>query len=102
MLRRILPQHSFRCADRHAGKLYVTIINKERERGADVQIAAGKRSVHGSVLRLSGPSLESRTGTVLGGASLDASGNWCAKLREPVQSRMRVHAASAVVINLEL
>lgn len=93
-------------AVRHSGKLLVTIINKERARAAQTHIAAGKRFLHGSVLRLTGPSLKSRTGTVLGGTPLDESGNWRATREEPVKPKngefiLPVPAASAAVVTLE-
>jgi hypothetical protein len=93
-------------AVRHGGKLLVTIINKDRRRSAEAHISAGKSFPRATAVRLSGPSLDSRAGTTLGGSSLDASGIWHVAKTEPVRlqnGELRIHvpAASAALADLE-
>ncbi len=91
---------------RNDGKLFVTIINKDKKRSAEAHIDAGKRFSRTTITCLSGPSLESRTGTILGDSSLDTSGIWRTTKKEPVRLRngkpsIHVPAASAALVTLE-
>jgi hypothetical protein len=86
-------------------RVAVTLIYKES--GPDVLVSVGGAEAFkkGSMLRLSGPSLESRTGVLLGGAEVGASGEWhpaqAEELRvEGGKMAVRVPAASAVVVTL--
>jgi hypothetical protein len=87
-------------------QLALTLINKEVSFDAvfDVELAAGLQK--GSVLRLTAPSIESKTGVLLGGAGVRPKEKW-----SPVQSeeirvsggklKIRVPAASAAVVTLQ-
>ena len=86
----------------------LTLINKEPKSDAVVVIDAGACASFrtGSVVRLSGPSLESKSGVTLGGASLSAAGLWKPTLREEISTsrrtpQVRVPAGSAAVVTLQ-
>jgi len=49
-----------------AGRLFVTMINKEASMDALLSLAIPLRSGRGSVMRLTGPSLDSKSGVTLG------------------------------------
>ena len=88
------------------GKLLVTIINKDQKRAAEAHINTGKRVSRAAAIRLSGPSLESRAGTTLGGSSLDSTGTWRATKRESVhltngEPSILVPAGSAALVTLD-
>jgi hypothetical protein len=83
----------------------VTLINKEAASDAVVGIegAAGIRSV--SVVRLSGPSLESKSGITLAGEAVLPTGTWkAARVEEAARSqgklKVRLPAASAALVTL--
>jgi hypothetical protein len=83
----------------------VTLINKEAASDAVVGIegAAGIRSV--SVVRLSGPSLESKSGITLAGEAVLPTGTWkAAHVEEAARSqgklKVRLPAASAALVTL--
>jgi hypothetical protein len=85
-------------------QITLTLINKE---GFDAAVivegaAAFKR---GSVLRLSAPSLESKTGVFFGGAVVNLEGTWHPTQPEQIQAsegklRVRLPAASAAIVTL--
>ena len=86
----------------------LTLINKEPSSDAVVVIAGGAAASFriGSVARLSGPSLESKSGVTLGGASVSPAGLWKPSGPDEVitSSRTpRVHlpAASAAMVTLQ-
>ncbi len=86
----------------------LTVINKEPSLDAVVVIDASASASFrtGSVVRLSGPSLESKSGVTLGGASVSAAGLWKPTLPEEVSMsrrtpRVRVPAGSAAVVTLQ-
>jgi hypothetical protein len=88
--------------DKH---LWVTLINKEATQGVEVTIAGARHSAGGSVLRLAGPSLESKEGVTLGGAAVAADGQWQASTHEHAAARggecvVTVPAASAAIVTL--
>jgi len=83
------------------------LINKEPSSDAVVVIDAGVGASFrmGSVVRLSAPSLESKSGVTLGGASVSPAGLWKPTFPEEVSTsrqtpRVRVPAASAAVVSL--
>ena len=87
-------------------RLSVVIVNKDASGEADVTIAADAHLARAHVLRLRGPSLESKDGVTLGGSSVTLNGDWKPKLLEPLRIRsgacaIRVPAASAAIVNAE-
>ncbi|HEY6464426.1 MAG TPA: glycosyl hydrolase family protein [Candidatus Acidoferrales bacterium] len=88
-----------------AGRVVVTLINKEASADATVSVALAGHFATGSIIRLEGPSLESKTGVTLGGAEVSAEGKWSPKKLENVSSRsgaweVHVPAASAAVLTV--
>jgi hypothetical protein len=86
----------------------VTLINKEPSWDAVVVINAGQSASFrsGTLVRLSAPSLDSKSGITLGRAGVSSSGLWKSTRVEkiiPSQRRLqvRVPAASAAVVTLE-
>jgi hypothetical protein len=84
-------------------RLCITLINKEPDLDVGVTI---ERMIHfriGSVLRLSAPSLESKTGVTLGRAMVKTDGTWRASSEEKIKASdgkivLRLPAASAAVL----
>lgn len=86
------------------GRVIVTLINKEASTDATVSVAISGHFATGSVIRLEGPSLESKTGVTLGGAEVSAEGKWSPK-SEKVSFRsgaceVHVPASSAAVLTI--
>lgn len=93
-------------ARRSDGKVLVTVINKDRKHAAEAHIHTGKNFSRATATRLSGPSLESRTGITLGGSTLDSTGTWRATKTEPIhltngEPRILVPAGIAAILMLE-
>jgi len=83
----------------------LTLINKERSFEGNVVIDAPKSFRSGSVVRLSGPSLGSKSGITLGDAAVSSAGSWKPAREEEVRRtrtglRVRVPAASAAIVTL--
>jgi len=83
----------------------VTLINKERASDALVDVEGAMASKKGSVLRLSGSSLESETGVRFGGAEVSPTGEWHPTQVEALRVEggkvlVSVPAASAAVVTL--
>ena len=75
----IVPEHSELCAFAYDedGSLRVCLINKDPTRPARLTIVPdGYIYKHVSVLRLTGPSIDSHSGVTLGGAAVDDAGKW--------------------------
>jgi hypothetical protein len=92
-----------------ANHVVLTFINKERSHDATVVIDRDSSSVFrtGSVIRLSGPTLESKSGVTLGGATVSVSGSWKPTQIEEVhttqsQFKLGVPRASAAILRLEV
>jgi hypothetical protein len=88
-----------------AGRVVVTLINKEASTDATVSVALPAHFAAGSIIRLEGPSLDSKTGVTLGGAEVSAEGKWSPKKSERVSPRsgaweVHVPAASAAIVTL--
>ena len=91
-----------------SGEVALTIVNKERGLDAAIQVAVNRHALsRASLIRLTGPSLESRQGVQLGGSSIDALGKWEAARLE--QARIKegaceidVPRASAAIVTLNL
>jgi len=88
-------------------RIVLTLINKESSSEATVVIDAGasKSFRSGSLIRLSGPSLESKSGVTLGGAGVSHDGRWKSAQVEEVSGtrgklQVRLPAASAAVVTL--
>lgn len=90
-----------------AKRLCITIINKDSSQDADVSINCPRTFPRGSLIRLTGPSLESKQGVILGRSKVDASGNWKPSPMESTHSdagdwQLRVPAARAAILTLEM
>ena len=90
-----------------AGRVFVTTINKEAQADAVIALALPPRVARASVLRLEGPSLDSKTGVTLGSAEANAEGKWSAAKEEPVgihNGGCNIHlpAASAAILTTEI
>ncbi len=90
------------------GRTVLTVINKEPSSDAVVVMDAGASASYrtGSVVRLSGASLESKSGVTLGGASISPAGLWKPNLPEEVSTsrrtlQVRVPAGGAAVVTLQ-
>jgi hypothetical protein len=88
-------------------RVVVTLINKEPSYDAIMVIEGGASAPfrRGSLVRLSGPSLESKSGVTLGGARVSSAGLWKAGQIEEVSRtrdkwQVRVPAASAAIVTL--
>ncbi len=87
--------------------LSVTIINKEPSLDAEVRLSIPGQPGRGRVLRLSGPSLESKAGVTFGGSSVAADGTWTVRATESIDGReggtntIHVPAGSAAVLSWE-
>lgn len=86
-------------AVRRDREILVAIINKDGTRAAQATIAAGNHSHHATAIRLSGPSLDSKTGVTLG-----ATGQGGDKSPDPIRTKggysLRVPAGSAAIVRL--
>jgi hypothetical protein len=84
-------------------QLCVTLINKEPDLDAIVTIEPTLSFRKGSVLRLSAPALESKSGVTFGGAMVKSDGSWRAHGEENIRASrekvlLRLPAASAAVL----
>lgn len=87
------------------GGTTVTLINKDTSRSVDANISLDQRVHEAHVLRLQAPSLQSKTGAVLGGARVRHDGLWSSGRTEPLQHdamtcRVSVPAGSAALVAL--
>lgn len=83
--------------------LSVTIVNKDAVRNVDASITAAGYLSPVRVLRLSGPALDSKDGVTLGGASVNANGEWTPSQVEHLHNhageyKIDIPAASASVL----
>ncbi len=86
--------------------LCLTIVNKDASQSAGVSVTCPRKFARGSIVRLAGPSLESKQGVTLGGSKVDASGGWKASSNETAHYegsdwQIRVPAASAAIVTLK-
>jgi hypothetical protein len=88
-------------------RIVLTLINKEPSYDATIAIEAGASAFfqRGSLVRLSGPALESKSGVSLGGANVSPGGLWKPNQAEEVSRsqgklQVRVPAGSAVLVTL--
>jgi hypothetical protein len=86
-----------------AGRAIVTLINKEASTDATVSVTLPGHFASGSIIRLEGPSLESKTGVMLGGAEVSAEGKWAPKKSDRVSRKsgvfeVQVPAASGAIL----
>jgi hypothetical protein len=87
------------------GRIVVSLINKEPASDGLIVIEAGAFR-RGSLVRLSGPSLESKSGVTLGGAAVSPAGLWKPTRIEEVSKfrrKLQIHvpAASAAIVTLQ-
>jgi hypothetical protein len=86
-------------------QITLTLINKEPAYDAVVGVEGVSHFRRGTALRLSAPSLESKTGVFLGGAVVNPEGAWHPTQPEQIQAsegklRVRLPAASAAIVTL--
>ena len=70
-----------------------------------VQIGEQIRAKHASVIRLSGPAIDAKTGVTLGGAEVTAAGTWKAAKSESLDVRngqlaITMPPASAAIVQI--
>jgi hypothetical protein len=85
------------------GHLAVTMINKDASRDAEVEFSSKEHFTHASAMRLTGPSLQSKSGVIFAGSAVAANGTWHPTKMEPIPlhgntSRIHLPAGSAAVI----
>lgn len=83
-------------------ELQITVINKEPNTSVDIDITLDRRYNKGSVIRLTGSGIASKTGITLGGSTVSSSGDWQPSSTEPLAPHGRsitlhVPAASAAL-----
>jgi hypothetical protein len=86
-------------------RLWVSLINKETSRDAEVTIAGARSFAGGRLMRLVAPSLESKEDVTLGGAAVTPGARWAVSLYERVAARrddwvLELPAASAALVTL--
>ncbi|HEV2464429.1 MAG TPA: hypothetical protein VGT04_11540 [Acidobacteriaceae bacterium] len=91
-------------AAKRDGNMLVAIINKDRVRAAEANIAVTNEFQRATAVRLTGPSLESTTDVTLGGSTVGAGGQSRAASIERIRfnrgCRLHVPAASAALVTL--
>lgn len=88
-----------------AGAATAVIVNKDVSTDAEVRIAAGSKTGSARVMQLTAPSLDGKTGVMLGDAAVGADGRWRGRY-ESVHAAdgvcsIRVPAASAAIVKLD-
>jgi hypothetical protein len=86
------------------GGTSMVIVNKDERADADLRIELKSQAKSARVLRLSAPSLDSKTGVTLGGAAVEQDGRWRGRHENArvIHGICRVHvpAASAAIVKL--
>lgn len=87
------------------GGTTVTLINKDASRSVEANISLDQHFREAQLLRLQAPSLQSKTGTVLGGAPVGDHGRWSSSHKELLPHkgttlRVTVPAGSAALVAL--
>ncbi len=87
------------------GTTALVIVNKDEGADAEIRIAAKSEAGSARVMRLSAPSLDSKSGVTLGGAAVEQDGQWRGRF-ETVRvihgiCRVRVPAVSAAIVKLK-
>jgi hypothetical protein len=83
----------------------IVLVNKDLAQDTHVRIAT--KGKNATILRLTAPSAESKTGITLGGASVDPNGGWAPRVVESVKFKsdrvvVEVPAASAAVVQIHV
>jgi hypothetical protein len=83
----------------------VTVVNKDAAADASVTVACDRQIRHASSIRLTGPSLESKQGVALGGATVGGDAEWRPKATEISGGKhgewqIQVPAGSAAILSL--
>ncbi len=86
-------------------QLFVTIINKEVSRSTTVNVSADQQFINATTMRLNAPSLTAKNGVKLGGAEVNAMGEWHPQSLEktPIKKgeyAVNVAAGSAAIVIL--
>ena len=77
-----------------------TVVVINRTQGQFLRVSLSDLSFHNaSSIRLTAPSCQSKTGVILGGASVDATGHWAMVKSEATGSTVLVPPCSAVIVH---
>ena len=93
-------------ATKHAdGAVWITIINKDLARSANIELALPDGITTAEALRLTAPSVQSKTDATLAGAQVAPDGTWSPRDPEKISvanttATLPVPAASAVLVRL--
>lgn len=84
--------------------LKTVVFNKGATTGLRLEIDPGQKAERATVLMLSGPNLEATSGVTLGGATVDAHGEWRGARRATISNRsgmlsIELPAASAALVD---
>ncbi len=87
------------------GRLWITVINKERTQDASVEVVLPEGAATPAAFRLQAPSVESKDQVTFAGSEVSADGEWTAGVPEPVtvkdgSVRLSMPHASAMVLRL--
>lgn len=87
------------------GKFWVTVINQELERGAQVRIVLPKNCSSAQAYRLEAPAIESRQHVTLGGVEVKPNGVWSPDLPQKLAvqlgvASLKLPATSAALVEL--
>ncbi len=87
------------------GAATAVIVNKEVSTDAEVRIAAGPKTGRARVMRLTAPSLDSKTNVKLGDAAVAPDGRWHGRYESAHVANggcsIHVPAASAAIVKLD-
>jgi len=88
-----------------SGVIWLTVVNKDLTRDADVAVTLPAGFAGAGALRLTAPSVTSTNQVSLGGAEVSAAGEWTPGLAEPISGQagvaeVHVSHASAVLLRL--
>ncbi len=86
-------------------RICVTVVNKDASSEASVTVTCDREMRKGTLMRLTGPSLESKQGVALGGATIGEDGEWRPNAihvsrGENSEWQIQVPAGSAAILSL--
>ncbi|HLX68981.1 MAG TPA: glycosyl hydrolase family 79 C-terminal domain-containing protein [Verrucomicrobiae bacterium] len=93
-------------ATRNDSSLWVTLVNKDLSRDAEVAVALAMGYTKAEAFRLEAPAITSTNQVVLSGAEVSANGQWTAQLPQSIAvkagiARVTVPHASAVLLKMQ-
>ncbi|CEK16057.1 hypothetical protein CWRG_01362 [Chthonomonas calidirosea] len=84
------------------GRLYVAIINKDFQNGAEVHLLLPSSFRYGALIRLNGPAANAQDGITLGGREVSADGTWSPANHEHVTVSDRMAIVSVPALSAAL